>query len=264
MKNKISITLSEKTLTKVDMIVDNIFIRNRSQAIEHLINTALGENRIAVILAGGDEEENRISEKEYRITAKTKQGKVVERAIKKLREDGFKTVFVVARHKILTSVFEILSDGSEYGVKVNYVEEKVSTGTAASLRLLKGKINDHFIVVYGDIVFDKINIDDLWTDHLKTGPLSTLMLTTSSKPSEKGTIKMEGSKILEFVQKPKGSDVYLVFSPIFVTDPDILDYDGASLEKDVFPVIAQKGLLRGHLSSEKEIHIHSKADLRQV
>ena len=87
------------------------------------------------------------------------------------------------------------------------------------------------------------------------------MLTTSSRPSEKGTVKVEGSKVLSFAQKPKKSDIYLVFSPIFVAEPNIFGYEGPSLEFDVFPVLAEKGLLNGHLSSEKELHVHSKKDL---
>ena len=90
------------------------------------------------------------------------------------------------------------------------------------------------------------------------------MLTTSSKPSEKGTVKVEGNKVLTFTQKPKKSDIYLVFSPIFVTEPQIFEYSGASLEFNVFPELAEKGLLNGHLSSEKEVHIHNKKDIEKL
>jgi NDP-sugar pyrophosphorylase family protein len=264
MKEKISITLEEKTLEKIDSVVDLIFIRNRSQAIEHLVNAALGENRTAVILAGGKEEESLIEKDIYRITATIKGKSVVERSVQVLRENGFKTIFIIARHKILTKVFEILRDGSSFGVKINYVEEKESKGTAETLKLVKGKINSQFLVVYGDIIFDKINIEEIWKSHLKSNSDATLLLTTSPVPSEKGTVKMEGNKILEFVQKPKQSDIYLVFSPMFVAEPDMLNYEGSSLEKDVFPELATRGLLTGHLSSEKEIHIHKKEDLRRI
>lgn len=53
-KSKISITINEKTLKEIDFIVDNVYIRNRSQAIEHLVKNALGENKAAVILLGGN------------------------------------------------------------------------------------------------------------------------------------------------------------------------------------------------------------------
>jgi NDP-sugar pyrophosphorylase family protein len=259
MKKKVSITINEKTLREIDSIIDSIYIRNRSQAIEHLVSNALGENKTAVILSGGEEERIRINN-EYRITAKVGSSTVVERAVKKLRENGFKEIFIVARHNVLTAVFELLHDGAQYGVKINYAEEKDSKGTAESLRLLKGKIRNNFLVVYGDVIFDRIRIDELWNDHIRQNAVTTLMLTTSSKPSEKGTVKVEGNRVLRFIQKPKESDIYLVFSPIFASEPEIFGYSGNSLEMDVFPQLAEKGLLNGHLSSEKEIHIHTVKD----
>jgi len=264
MKKKISITINEKTLKEIDSLIDYIYIRNRSQAIEHLVNNALGDNRTAVILCGGEEKNLEIAPGEYSIVAPIKKRTLVEYAIKKLRDNGFKTIFFVARHKVLTRIFEILKDGSLLGVKVNYVEEKKSRGSAESLRLLKGKISSNFLVVYGDILFNRINIDSIWTSHIKHSSIATLMLTTSAKPSEKGTVRMEGNKILSFIQKPKQSDVYLVFSPMFVAAPEVLEYDGNSLEDNVFPAIAEKGLLQGHLSSEKEFHIHKKSDVKRA
>ena len=63
-KKKISITINEKTLQDIDAIIDNIYIRNRSQAIEHLVKYSLSENKTAVILLGGPEEHLKISKKQ--------------------------------------------------------------------------------------------------------------------------------------------------------------------------------------------------------
>lgn len=256
-KTKISITIGKETLRGIDSIIDHLFIRNRSQAIEYLAKSSLGDNKTAVILLGGEEGHLKLSEECYRPTVKIKNQTVIELALKKLRKDNFKTIFIIARPNLLTKLFEILKDGTNYGVKISYIEEKSSNGTADSLRLLKGKITTSFLVVYGDILFDKINIEGLWNDHIKQNVTATIMLTTSSKPSEKGTVKVEGNKVLAFTQKPKKSDIYLVFSPIFVAEPQLFEYSGASLELDTFPELADKGLLNGHLSSEKEVHIHS-------
>ncbi|MBI2650475.1 hypothetical protein HYX04_04115 [Candidatus Woesearchaeota archaeon] len=263
-KTKISITINEKTLHDIDSIIDNVYIRNRSQAIEHLAKSALGENKSAVILLGGNDRHLRISKEDYRPTARIKNNPVIELGLKRLRENNFKTVFIVARHNLLTKLFEMLKDGTGYGVKISYIEEKSSNGTADSLRLLKGRVNANFLVVYGDIIFNRINIEELWNDHIKQNAIATIMLTTSSKPSEKGTVRVEGNKVLTFTQKPKKSDIYLVFSPIFVAEPQIFEYPGASLEFNVFPELAEKGLLNGHLSSEKEVHIHNKRDIEKL
>ena len=75
-KVKISITINEKTLHDIESIIDSIYIRNRSQAIEHLVKNVLGENKTAVILLGGSEENLRISKEVYRPTAKIKNSSV--------------------------------------------------------------------------------------------------------------------------------------------------------------------------------------------
>jgi len=261
MKKKISITLNEKILEDIDSMIDSIYVRNRSQAIEHLISNALGENKSAVILAGGPPEKLRIGKNEFRVSAQIGRDTVIERAVKKLRANNFKNIYFVAQPLVLHRVFEILKEGAKYGVKISYIEEKESRGSADSLRLLKGKINSNFLIVYSDIIFNKINIEELWNNHLKHGSTATLMLTTSKEPSKKGVVRMEGNKILNFSQKPKKSDIYLVFSPIIATSPEIFEYEGNSLEEDIFPALAERGLLQGHLSSEKERHIHSTRDL---
>jgi len=259
MKEKISITIDKNTLHDIDSMIDNIYIRNRSQAIEYLVKNQLGESKTAVILAGGPEDIQKIGT-EFRPTIKVSGTRVIERAIKKLKKNGFKEIYVIARHNILTKIFEILKDGSLYGIKIYYVEEQESKGSGDSLRLLKGKIKSNFLVVFGDIIFDKINIEELWKQHIKQNTAATLILTTSGTPSKKGIVKIEGTKILEFIQKPKKSDVYLGFSSMFIAAPEIFEYPGKSLEEDIFPILAKKGLLQGHLSSEKEIHIHTKED----
>jgi mannose-1-phosphate guanylyltransferase len=263
MKDKISITIEENLLKEIDKVIDNIYIRNRSQAIEYFISKSIGEEKTAVILAGGEESRILVGE-DFMIGVDIHGKPLLEHSIKKLRESGFKNVFIIGREKVLTRAFEILRDGTAYGVKVSYIEEKVSRGTANTLKLMKGRINTRFLVVYGDIFLANINLEKVWEAHLKEKPIATLMLTTSSTPSEKGTVTMEGTKILQFIQKPKESDIYLVFSPIFAVEPEILEYEGGSLEKDVFPKLAERGLLRGYLSSEKEIHIHKVEDLKKI
>jgi len=264
MKKKISITINEKTLKDIDTIIDNIYIRNRSQAIELLVNSALGENKAAVILSGGPEENLKISEKEYRITVKLEKNTLIEAILAKLKEGGFKKVFVVARQKIINNVFSIVQNGSRYGVSIEYIEEKDSQGTGDSIKLVRGKINTNFLVVYGDILFNDLSLEELWNEHLKRKGIATLLLTTTPDPTKKGVVKIEGSKILEFIQKPETSDVYLGFSSIFVTQPELLEYSGHSLEREMFPSLAKKGFLNGYLSTSKVLKLRTKEDVGKL
>lgn len=263
MKKKISITVNERILRDIDSLIDNIIIKNRSQAIEYVLHNFLGGSKIAVILAGGSEEKLKVG-KEFVPTVKIKNTTLIEEAIKKLRKDGFKEIFIVGRHKILTKVFNILKTGQNYGVKLNYIEEKQANGTADSLKHLRGRINKSFLVVYADILFNKVNIKELWNSHIKGNSISTLMLTTHARPQEKGVVRMEGTRIKEFQQKPKRSEDHLVFSPIFAAEPELLECAGSSLEEHVFPQLAKKGLLSGYVSGVREFHIHSKQDIKEA
>ncbi len=173
-------------------------------------------------------------------------------------KNNFKEIYLIARHNILTKAFSFFGNGNSYGIKLNYVEEKKSDGTFETLKLLKGKINSNFLVVYDDIIFDKINLSELLETHSRSHAITTLMLTTSDEPSKKGNVVVQGNKILSFIQKPKMSDNYIVFSPIFIAEPELLDYQGISLEKDIFPELARNNLLAGHISPVKEMHVHRK------
>jgi NDP-sugar pyrophosphorylase family protein len=264
MKRKISITLGENTIKEVDNLVDNIYIRNRSQAIELLVNNALGENKTAVILSGGDEEDLRISDKEYRITAKLGGITLIENMVQKLREESFTKIFLVARKKIMDDVFSIIQNGQKYGVNIDYIEEKKSEGTSDTLKYVRGKIKSSFLVIYGDIIFNELSLDEFWNEHIKRKGIVTLLLTTTPEPSKKGVVKIEGSKIMEFIQKPKDSDVYLGFSSMFVAQPELLEYHGSSLEDDVFPDLAKKGLLNGYLSTTRVVKIRTKKNALEI
>lgn len=276
MKERITVTLDGKILKNIDSIVDRLYIRNRSQAVEYLIKKTLGENKIAVILATGPSEYLRISENEFRATARIKNTSVVELAIKSLRENGFKTIFIVGEQQVLSSIFNLIGDGSRYGVKVKFIEDKNPPGTATSLRLLKGEIKTTFLVVFGDIIFDKMDINRLWSHHFKQPAIATLMVTTSSLqrggstiPIKKSPVKVEGNTVIKVYQKLKKSiknlkDSSIIFSSIFIAEPEIMEYAGDSLENDIFPQLAEKGFLYSYLSSEEEIHIHSKNDAKFV
>ncbi|MBT5423434.1 hypothetical protein HOK76_03010, partial [archaeon] len=216
------------------------------------------------MLSGGDEEKLRVSKEEFRITVKVKDTTVIELMTRKLKEEGFKKVYLIARKKILNAVFQIIQNGSLFGIQFEYIEEKDSSGTGDTLKMIKGKINTNFLVVYGDILFNDLNIEELWKEHIKKKGMTTLLLTTTPDPSKKGVVKIEGSKILEFMQKPINPDIYLGFSSIFVSQPEILEYEGHSLEKDLFPSLAKKRLLDGYLTTSKVFKLRTKKDINLI
>jgi len=263
MKDKISITIDNRLLREVDKLVDHINIKNRSHAIEYLVRRAVGERRSAVILCGGPPELLRVGNT-YRPTAKLGKKRLIEYTLEKLSDNQFKQILIIGKKQVLTAIFEIVKGGADYGVDIDYIEERTSKGTADSLKLIKNRISNPFLSVYGDVLINKVRINELWEAHIKNSFVATLILNSSPTPSKKGIVRLEGSKILNFTQKPKQADVYIGFSSMFIAEPELLYFPGDWLEVDVFPELAKRKLLGGYVSSEADIHIHSLKDIAKA
>jgi NDP-sugar pyrophosphorylase family protein len=229
------------------------------------LEKSVGENKVAVILAGGEEENLRISKTQFRPTAKITDLTAVELAVKKLRESRFKQIYIVARQAVMNSIFEILGNGSKYGVNIIYLKEEKTNGTADSLRVLKGKIKSSFLVIWSDIIINDMSLDHLWQEHLNKNAVATLVATSDNTLLEKtAPMKLQGDKVTELTEKPKKAKSAIYFGGVFVAEPEILEYPGKSLEKEVFQELIKKGLLYGYVESSRHLHFHTQKDIEKV
>ncbi len=110
-------------------------------------------------------------------------------------------------------------------------------------------LQDSFIVTNGDEL-KNINIPRMFRLHKRKDALGTIALTTVTDPSQYGVARLSGSRILEFVEKPKAAEApsNLINSGFYILEPKIIDMipNGFSmLEQDIFPKLAKQGLLRG-------------------
>jgi len=177
------------------------------------------------------------------------QGKtVIEHLFNLLKKYGTREVILCVGH-MKEKIKEYLGHGSKFGVNITYVEEEKPLGTAGPLKLAKKHLNSSFIASNGDELKD-INIPRMFRLHKRKNALATVALTTAADPSQYGVARLDGSRILEFIEKPKAEDApsNLINAGFYILEPKVLDLipDGFSmLETDVFPQLAKKGRLRG-------------------
>ncbi|MBI2143123.1 NTP transferase domain-containing protein [Candidatus Woesearchaeota archaeon] len=253
MKERVTLTLDANILSDVDRRVDGHKIKNRSHAIELLLMQALGNAdmpKVAIILAGG------IGTRLQPITFEIPKPLVLvhDRTLLEHQFDLFK------RHGIKNIVISIgykgdkikhaIGDGKRFGVNVSYVEEAKPLGTAGPLRLAKPFITGTFVTENSDELKD-IDLHDMYLFHKENKALVTIALTTVDNPSAYGVAKMQGGRILEFVEKPKKDEApsNLINSGLYMMEPEVLNYIGngfSMLEKDVFPKLASEGKLFGY------------------
>lgn len=145
-------------------------------------------------------------------------------------------------------------DGARHGVKISYLREDKLMGTAGPLMLMKkmGKeIEEDFFVMNADNLF---SLDTKkWLDfHSAQKGVATIALYEVQDPSTYGVVAIEGNKIVKFVEKPKIEEApsRLINSGYYILSPKIFNFipdsDYAMMEKDIFPKLAELGLLYGY------------------
>lgn len=251
MKERITITLDSKLINSIDKRIDGDIIKNRSQQIELLLSKALGMDvpEIAILLVGGKGTRlrpltNSIPKCLLDVNGKT----IVEHLIDLLTKYGIRNV-ILSVGFLKDKVKSYFEDGSKLGVSIGYFEEDKPLGTAGPLKLGKSSLKSSFIVSNGDELKD-INIPRMYRLHKRKGALATIALKTVPDPTIYGVAKLEGSRILQFIEKPKKEEApsNLINAGFYIIEPEVIDIipkGFAMLETDVFPKLAKEGKLRG-------------------
>jgi len=265
---KISFRIEDDLLEEVDYLVDYITVRNRSQAIKLLLKKSLSKEKIAVILAKGTDLKNhnlennlKVDSKGYHSTLKLGNTTLIQEQMRLLKKYGFNIIYILTINKVLKQIQEIF--GNRKDINLNYLGISDSTKTAQALRLLREKIHSDFLVIYDDIIFE-INLNEIYKQHIKSNAVCTMITTSSKSPAIKGSIKIEGNKITSFTEKVKVKENFIVSEPIYMFNPKVFEIKGESLPYDIFPKLAKKGLLEGHLSSSEVLHLHKKEDKKKI
>ncbi len=144
-----------------------------------------------------------------------------------------------------------IGNGNQLGLNVKYIVEDEPLGTAGCLNLLKDGIKGTFVMTNGDELKD-FNVKEMLELHKEYGGEATIALLEVEDPSKYGVAKLDGNKILEFIEKPKKEEApsRYINSGFYVLEPEVVDLikdkKFAMMEKDVFPILAKKGKLFGY------------------
>jgi mannose-1-phosphate guanylyltransferase len=252
MKERATLTLDKDLLVNVDKMVDGYKIKNRSHAVELLLLRALGQHvpQKALILCGGKGTRLRPITYEIPKALIPIHGKTLTEHLFDLFKKYHITHIIMAVGHMKDKIKQHFGDGSRFGISITYIEEDEPMGTAGPMKLAQHLLTETFIVSNGDEL-KNINIEEMYECHRHNKALATIALTTVDDPSQYGVARLSGSKILEFVEKPKKGDApsNLINSGFYILEPEVINYIGKGFqmsEKDVFPKLAKEGRLFGY------------------
>jgi mannose-1-phosphate guanylyltransferase len=149
---------------------------------------------------------------------------------------------------LATAVRNVLGDGSQYGLRLRFVEEPEPRGTAGALKYAEDLLDERFLMLNGDVLTD-IDLTAQIAQHEATGAVGTLALVPVSDPTAYGLVRLQDDKsVSEFVEKPSADeiDTRLISAGAYVLERAVLDLIPAdrnvSIEREVWPQLVGHGL----------------------
>jgi len=253
-RQRLTITLRQEILDLLDKNIDGSRIRNRSHAIEYILSKHFSRPiDTAIILAGGKGIKMRPATYETPKAMLTINNRpFLEYTIDNFRRHGIRK-FIISIGYLGKKIKNHFGDGSKFGVKITYIEQgKHENGTSEPIRQAQKILSKKpFFLYYGDVLAN-IDITDMIDFHVANDAVVTMALTSIKEPHNWGVVRLQGSKVYSFLEKPSNrKDLsHLINSGIYICDPQIFKYintESKRLEKDVFPKLVNDKELNGYL-----------------
>jgi len=163
-----------------------------------------------------------------------------------LKRHGITDVVVTLQY-MAEDVQDYFGNGHSFGMNIEYSIEKVPLGTAGSVKLAQGLLDDTFVVISGDALTD-INLSEVIAFHEDRKSVATLTLYRVANPLEYGVIITdESGRIQQFQEKPSWGEVIsdTVNTGIYVLEPEVLDHFEGDIKfdfsQDLFPILLERG-----------------------
>lgn len=253
-RNRLTITLKKDILKQLDEYIDGARIRNRSHAIEYVLRRYFAPKiKKTLVLAGGKGLKMRPFTYEMpKAMIPVNNRPVLEYIIENLRRYDIRDLIISIGHQG-KKIKQYFGDGSKFGVKITYLDQgKAESGTAAPVLQAKKLVdNQPFLVYYGDVLAT-IDLVDMIDFYLSANSIVTMALTSVKKSSDWGVVRVQGSRVYSFLEKPDARrDLsHVINAGVYIFEPGVFDYitpQTKRLEKEVFPKLVEQHKLSGYL-----------------
>jgi mannose-1-phosphate guanylyltransferase / phosphomannomutase len=137
--------------------------------------------------------------------------------------------------------------GESLGVDIGYSVEESPLGTAGSVRLAAGRLDDTFLVISGDALCD-VDLTRLVEFHKEKGASVTIGLKAVDNPLEFGIVVTDDEgRVERFLEKPSWGQVFsdTINTGIYVLEPEVLKHVPTDrphdFSKELFPLLLEMG-----------------------
>lgn len=163
---------------------------------------------------------------------------------------GFRRFLLLAGYRgdALTSAAEAMT--RKYpDASIDVVIEPEPLGTGGAVRYAAGHLADEFLLLNGDSLFD-INLLDLATRPVEGLWTAKIALKPGQDPARYGTVITDGERVVQFREKSPSVERVTINGGVYWLKKSVvsgISPGPTSLERDIFPKLAEAGLMRGYV-----------------
>ena len=174
-----------------------------------------------------------------------------------LCREGIQQILIITGH-LGNKISDYFGDGSFFNVSISYYQENQPLGTAGALSEVYNSLEDEFLLVFGDILFD-VDLERIELFHKQKKSLATLLVHPNSHPFDSDLIvKDRANRIVGFLPKGIERNVWYencVNAGFYILKKQICQQiprgKKVDLEKDIlFPLIQQGEKIYAYASPE--------------
>ena len=182
---------------------------------------------------------------------------LLEHQIQECKKYGLTNILILLHH-LPDVIVDYFSDGKKFGVSIQYAIEDSPRGTAGAIADNLDFLNDVFLVIYGDTVFD-VDLSAFWSEKSPQDDVLTFC-HPNAHPFDSDLLEVNESGFVTGVFRPQrtGRDLYsnLVNAALYVCSRRVFaEFVPATgrfdISSELFPLLIQRGgLVKAYKSVE--------------
>jgi mannose-1-phosphate guanylyltransferase len=227
----------------------------------------------AVILAGGFATRLRpLSCTRPKILFPIVNKPLLEWTLERLAKNNIKEVVMAVNYQTEIAIKQHKT--KKFGVHISYSHDPLRKplGTGGPIKKAEKQIghDSSFLVLNGDIFAD-VNYTEILKLHEEKGAVATIALYRVQDPSRYGVAELtEDNRIKRFIEKPQPweAPTNLINAGVYVLSPEIFECipegKAVSIEREVFPKLAKKGMLYGFIHNGLWMDIGKPEDYLEI
>ena len=270
MKKKITISLDENILSRIDKSVENWEGKNRSSVMENILKERYWDfvDVTVIIFAHDYKWDNRqypfdIPKALLEVRKKT----IITRQIETFTKTGIKNIIIIIPENS-TEQFtdELYLKFPHISFEFLELDSELKTWVALREWLKLENTSKNLLISNWDIFYWSLDIEEYYNYHKLQKSDFSLCLKFVLNPEQLWNVQINGNKIINFVDRPKTSQMNLTSSGLYITTRDFLDKHDFwdYLEKDFFPVLPDICNNIWYIYSWEWVHVQNDSAYERV